>query len=94
MKIGDIVTTIYGVARIKYIRNQTGGVVYETTLGNFSKSEIEVSMTSKDWERLSELLLKVVGQDLPTWQEKLEELRNNVDNCALDEIAGWLLSEE
>ncbi len=38
---GEWVETIYGRGKITYIRNQTGGVVYETTIGEFFDGEIE-----------------------------------------------------
>jgi hypothetical protein len=42
MKTGDIIMTIYGVARITYVRGLTeGGLCYETTLGIFFPNEVE-----------------------------------------------------
>lgn len=41
IKRGDQVMTICGVAIVLYVRYQTGAVVYETTIGEFSREEIE-----------------------------------------------------
>ena len=40
-KVNDIVETINGVARITYIRNQGGELIFETTAGVFTADEIE-----------------------------------------------------
>lgn len=49
-------------------------------------------MNDRDWQQLSDLLEKVVNLNLPTWQDKLEELKANVDEVALEEFPSWLVS--
>jgi len=43
LKAGNIVETIFGRARITYVRyTPDGGIIYETTIGHFSPDEVEL----------------------------------------------------
>lgn len=49
-------------------------------------------MTQKEWNQLSDLLVKAADQTLPTWQEKKRELIEQLSGSgltALTEIASW-----
>jgi len=50
-------------------------------------------MTEADWEKLNELLTQVINLKLPTWREKLEEFKSNIDEDVWNEISSWFSSD-
>ena len=48
IKAGDWVETIYGIARVEYVRSMQRGIVLETSIGNFLREEVEIS-DRQDW---------------------------------------------
>lgn len=49
-------------------------------------------MTAAEWETLSELLVMLADQPLPTWQEKKEHARMHLSTSALialQELTTW-----
>lgn len=49
-------------------------------------------MTEKEWDQLSDLLVKAGDQPFPTWKEKRENMERNLSKsgyAAMQEIAAW-----
>jgi hypothetical protein len=51
-------------------------------------------MDEADWEKLNELLTQVINLKLPTWREKLEEFKSNIDEDVWNEIESWFASAQ